>query len=184
MSQIEMNYYRYSIVVGCSQGLGAAMVEELLKIESTRVIGIARRGLEEVETLTSFSASGRYSHVKLDITSSNCRKVLMSVASEIPHEPLCIYFNAAHVANDVRGDGTIDFAVFDNINTLGIGGLGNVIEAFEGHLLKYGGDLVGISSFSALVPPVNEPRVAYPASKAYLDMLLRCLSAVWGNKVR
>jgi NAD(P)-dependent dehydrogenase (short-subunit alcohol dehydrogenase family) len=71
-----------------------------------------------------------------------------------------------------------------NINKVGVDGLLNCIEAFQEHLVKQGGLFVGISSFSALTPPVAEPRVAYPATKAYLDMTLRCLRNLWRGRCR
>ena len=49
-------------------------------------------------------------------------------------------------------------------------------------MLTYGGVLVAVSSFSAILPPVKEPRLAYPASKAYLDMAMRSLRVVWGKR--
>ena len=38
-------------------------------------------------------------------------------------------------------------------------------------------------SFSVFMPPVFKSRIAYPASKAYLDMALRCLRVIRVDKV-
>jgi NAD(P)-dependent dehydrogenase (short-subunit alcohol dehydrogenase family) len=179
-----MGHYKYCIVIGASRGLGAAIVEEFLKKESYQVIGVARTGIEKIKEKDRSVASGRYRHLELDITSPECTETLSSICSDLPQEPLCIIFNAALVEPDVNKDHSINYAILKEINRVGIDGLVNVLNAFEAHLLTYGGVLVGISSFSALLPPLYEPRVGYPASKAYLDMALRCLRAEWGKKVK
>ena len=175
---------KYCIIIGSSRGLGAAMVEEFLKDESCFIIGVARTSLEKIHDHEKWIASERYRHVELDITAPNCIESLKLICSEIPREPICIIFNAAIVKADFEEDSSINFGTFDEINRVGIDGLGNVLNAFEEQLLDYGGILVGISSFSALAPPVFEPRVAYPASKAYLDMTLRSLRPAWKKKVK
>ena len=175
---------KYCIVIGSSRGLGAALVEELLKHKSYHVTGVARTGLEDISNHDKWADSGRYQHVSADISTSDCVEPLRAICAGFSHNPVCIIFNAALVMADVNGDGSIDYEVFNEINKIGIDGLGNAIRAFEPHLLKYGGILVGVSSVAAIVPPIVEQRVAYPASKAYMDMALRCLRFAWRKKVR
>lgn len=173
-----MGYY---IVVGSSRGLGACLVEELLK-EGKTVAGVARSPVTQAPNHASWLATGKYSHVELDITSAECADKLRDL--KIPSGPLCVIFNAALVMSDVNPDGTMNYATFNAVNHAQIDGFGNVLSAFEKHMLKFGGMWVGISSFSAFTPPVFDPRIAYPASKAYLDMALRCLDSVWDNKIK
>lgn len=173
-----MNHY---IVIGSSRGLGACLVDELLK-EGKHVVGIGRSPGTQVRNQAGWFATGRYSYVGLDITSPECVEKLR--AQKFPCEPLCVIFNTALVNSDVNPDGTINHAVFNAVNHTQVDGFGNVLNSFEKHMLSYGGMWVGISSFSAFIPPVFEPRIAYPSSKAYLDMALRCLDSVWDNKIK
>lgn len=176
---------KYYIVIGSSRGLGAALVEELLKDRSCQVIGVARTKLEHIKAHKRWLDTGRYCHVELDITSGRCKEELLRVVgSELPQKPICVIFNAALVVSDMNEAHTIHYDIFEEITRVGINGLINVLSAFEGHLLTYGGVLVGISSVSALCPPILDPRVAYPASKAYLGMVFRCLRIAWREKVK
>ncbi len=174
---------KHYIIIGSSFGLGAALVEELLSRTSCRITGVARTNFEKIQRYRDWAASGRYNHIELDITLPVCYARLKSLCSEFPPEPMCVIFNAARVATDINKNGTLNYEVFSDINRVGIEGLGNILAAFQEHLLKYGGVLAGISSFSSFTPPLLEQRVAYPSSKAYLDMAFRCLRVVWGKKV-
>lgn len=118
------------------------------------------------------------------MTSSDVVQKLKSVLATFPPGPLLVIHNAAAVKSDVRPDGTIDFDAAKEINAVGVAGLANVLRAVEACLLAQGGLFVGISSFAALAPPVREPRVAYAASKAYLDSALRSLRHVWRDRVQ
>ena len=170
------------IIIGSSRGLGSALVEVLLKNESYQVFGIARTKFEKVKNYEKWCSPKRYHHIEADITSASICETLKSVCLEFSEEPIQIFFNAAVVESDVNNNCTINFNVFDKINHVGIDGFKNVLQAFEGYLLNYGGVFVGISSFSAFFPPVFDSRIAYPSSKAYLDMSLRCLRIVWNSK--
>ncbi|MDP2923140.1 MAG: SDR family NAD(P)-dependent oxidoreductase [Candidatus Omnitrophota bacterium] len=175
---------KHCIIIGSSSGLGAALVEEFLNQTSCRITGVARTNFEKIHRYREWSASGRYNHIELDITSPVCRIHLKSLCSEFSSEPICVIFNAARVATDVNKNGALNYDVFADINRVGIDGFGNILAAFEEHFLKYGGILVGISSFSSFMPPLLEQRVAYPSSKAYLDMAFRCLRVAWDKKVK
>ena len=171
------------IVIGSSRGLGASMVEELLQ-RGHQVTGIARTGLDQIKNSTRWSQGGLYQHIQLDITSPESGPVLQKLSSEFDDLPICIIYNSAIVKSDFKNDILIDYDIWDQVNRVQIDGFVNVIKAFESRFLKYGGKLVGISSFSACAPPVFEPRVGYPASKAYLNMVLRCLRQAWKEKVQ
>jgi|GEM_PF-1209619 len=175
---------RYYIVVGSSRGLGAALVEEFLSKDGYSVIGISRTDSSKILSYDRWVSTGRYRHLELDIALPDCIKIISEVCSQLPKEPIGVIFNAAKVMSDITETFSIDFSTFKEINRIGIDGLGNTLNAFETHFLNYGGIFVGISSFSALVPPILEQRVAYPASKAYMDMALRCLRVVWNKRVR
>lgn len=172
------------IIIGSSHGLGLALVDELLKDESSLIVGVARTNYERIEHHDEWLATKRYRHVQVDITIPGSLELMATFFSEMPREPVCIIFNAALQGTDMRNDGTINFDVFNEVNRIGIAGLYNVLGATQEHLLAYGGMFVGISSLSALIPPVQDPRVAYPSSKAYLDMVLRCLRVFWRKRVK
>ena len=172
------------VIIGSSSGLGAALVNEFIERTPYNVVGIARTAYEKLSESHKWDASGRYRHIEMDITSSSCSGELKSRCRVFPGKPVCVIFNAAFMKPDIKKDGTINFKVFEEINRAGIYGLQNVISAFEGHLLASGGVLVGISSFSSMIPPVADLKAAYPATKAYLDMALRCFRLIWLNKVR
>ena len=175
---------KYCVIVGSSRGLGAALVEEFIKQTSCQIIGIARTKLNKIDNHERWIASGRYRHVEMDIGEPQCRDILKSLSYELPHEPICVIFNCAHIEKDINKDDlSINYIAFDNINRVGINGLGNILFAFEDHLLKYGGILVGISSFWGGVPPLFLPWMAYPASKAYLNTAFRCLRVAWRKHV-
>jgi len=175
---------KHYIVVGSSRGLGHALVEELLKNETHKVIGLARTKFENIKSHEKWLTTKRYLHVELDITQPRCRDRLNSICAELPGKLICLIINAGLQGADINNDNTINFKMFEEINRLGINGLYNIIVSFQQHLLTYGGILIGISSVSALIPPISEPRVAYPSSKAYLDMVLRCLRVLWSKKVK
>jgi NAD(P)-dependent dehydrogenase (short-subunit alcohol dehydrogenase family) len=174
------NYF----VIGASRGLGAALVEELLSQGAHRVFGIARTKFKNVHDYKKLVCSKQYQYRELDITANQCIEYLKNTCSQLSPEPVYIFFNAAHVGTDLNSDNSFDYDSFNKINEIGISGFGNVLQACQNHLLTYGGALIGISSFSALAPPVFGKRIAYPASKAYLDMALRSLNIVWRKKVK
>ena len=169
-----------ALVVGASRGLGAATAAALVRRGYPRVIGVSRTppGHE-----SSWRHDRRYEHVAVDIRSPEAPTRLHDVLALPPAASLLVVYNAAVVQSDLRSDGTIDFAVFDEVNAVGITGLGHVLRAVQGPLLTRGGLFVGISSFAALSPPVVEPRLAYAASKAYLDVALRVLRRAWRDRV-
>ena len=111
-------------------------------------------------------------------------KSLADLCQKLSPEPVCVIFNAALVESDVKQDSKIDFEAHHAVNCVQIEGFANTLKIFQDHLLKHGGILVGISSFSAITPPISEPRLAYPASKAYLDMALRSLRIIWKGRVK
>ena len=173
----------YSMVIGCSRGLGAAIVDELLRREGI-VIGIARSRSEQIEKFPTWSSSGRYRHVELDIGNSDSVAILKKVAVQFARAPFVIIFNAACLLDEVKVDGTINHAVVEEVNRTGVYGFGNVLQAFENAFIQNGGALVAISSINAFVPPLLERRIAYPASKAYLHMAMRSLRFIWPKNVR
>jgi len=172
------------IIVGSSRGLGAALVNELLDKTSCQIIGIARTKLENIKNTEKLTISGRYQHIEIDIASPECRGILRDISKTLIQGPACVIFNAAHIEKDINRDQTVNYNAFDVINRVGIDGLGNVLYAFEEYLLKHGGIFIGISSFWGSVPPLFLPYLAYPASKAYLNMILRCLRIAWRKHVK
>jgi NAD(P)-dependent dehydrogenase (short-subunit alcohol dehydrogenase family) len=187
----KVDSFNYCIVIGSSRGLGAAVVEEYIKMDLYNVIGVARSKPVKISHYDKWIVSGKYRHIELDIASPKCIQVLKAVCSELPHEPICVIFNAACIEKDINSDNsinfsgvsTIDFDTTKKINQVNIEGLVNVLAAFENHLLTYGGCFVGISSLWGITPPLFLPWLAYPASKAYLNLALKCLRAAWYKRV-
>ena len=172
------------VIVGSSRGLGAALVDEFLSETSYQILGLARTNFSKIKCHDKWIVSQRYRHVEIDIASSHCREALKSIALQLPPKPICLIFNSAHIEKDINEDQSINFSAFDRVNRVGVIGLGNVLFAFEEHLLKYGGIVVGISSFWGAVAPLYLPWIAYPASKAYLNMVTRCLRVAWRKNVQ
>jgi len=171
-----------AIVIGSSRGLGAALAAGLVARRCLRVIGVSRTQPEG--PVGGWYSDSRYHHVALDVTAPDAPALLRSVLTQSPAAPLLVIYNAAAVRSDLEPDGTINFAVFDQVNAVGVRGLGHVLHAVQDALLTRGGVFVGVSSFAALLPPVLEPRVAYSASKAYLDTALRAVRLAWRGRVR
>lgn len=167
------------IIVGSSRGLGAAIVEDLLERTPYQVIGLSRTEPGEIKNHEKWVASKRYRYVKMDIASPQCREGLKNIAAKLSPDPVCVIFNSAHIEKDIHNDRSINFEAFDAVNRVGIDGLGNILFAFEPHLLRYGGIFIGITSFWGSIPPLYLPYLAYPSSKAYLNMILRCLRVAW-----
>ncbi len=173
-----------ALVVGSSRGLGAALVTELLGRGADSVVGIARTDYSSVEHYAALAANGTYRHLQLDIGNQNCLETLKNVTSWLPPEPLLLFFNAACLDQDLLPDLTINHTAFAEVNRVGVIGFGHTICAFQEHLLRYGGILIGISSINALRPPVLQPSLAYGATKAYMSMALRSLALVWPQDVK
>ena len=99
------------IVIGSSKGLGAALVENLL-LKNYEVIGLARTPFTEIKNYGSWSRTGRYKHIQLDLTSPECSQTLREIISGLPKKPIGLIFNAALVMSDVNPDSSIKFKVF------------------------------------------------------------------------
>ena len=175
---------KHFVIIGSSRGLGAAVVDILLKETDYIVSGVSRSKISQIERYDQWLSSGRYRHLAQDITSSNCIAPLRKLICDIPSNLTCIIFNAASLEKDVKDDNSFNAESIKRINRVGINGFINVLESISQHLQEQGGILVGISSFSAMAPPIFEPRLAYPASKAYLDMMLKCLRNIWRGRVK
>ncbi len=176
-----MNQERIYIVIGASRGLGASLVANYLK-EGARVIGVSRTGEDGIENIADWKKTGRFSYVQVDIAEPTSVDIMKSIAETCGKSPICVIFNAAVIGSDVGKDGRINFDVFRKVNFTGVNALGHILEVFGDYLTSHGGMLVGISSISAWLPPAGGNKIAYPATKAYLDMLLRALRLLWWNK--
>lgn len=167
------------VIIGSSRGLGAALANELLKNPNNKVFGTARSSIEN----SKVKRNDNYVHIQLDIINVASIKPLSEICLELSDQPVCVIFNAVSMVPDVNSDLSINFDSLREINNIGIIGLSNVLNAFETYLVAKGGIFVGISSFSAFAPTIYIPRIAYPASKAYLNMALRSLRFIWKDKV-
>lgn len=172
------------IIIGSSRGLGAALVEEFLDKSTFNIIGIARTKLGDIRNSSEWISTGRYRHVEIDISSDQSHAVLRDISQSLLQHMVCVIFNSAHIEKDINKDQTINCEAFEAVNRVGVNGLGNILFGFEPHLLKYGGIFVGISSFWGSIPPIYLPYLAYPASKAYLNMALKCLRVAWRRHVK
>lgn len=174
--------YGACVVIGSSRGLGRALVEQLLRRGSPVVAGFSRS--ESVMNQESSTATGVYLHTQLDVSERDSSELIRREVEALPHGPLLVIFNAACIIEDVREDGTLDPDMFEQINRTGIGGLGQAVTAVQERLLREGGLLLAISSINALSPSISDRMAAYPASKAYLTMLMRSLALHWSGKVK
>ncbi|MBF0624682.1 MAG: SDR family oxidoreductase [Magnetococcales bacterium] len=173
------------LVVGCSRGLGAALVDGLLHHTSYTVLGLSRTPGERIPDLEHWTASGRFHYLCADIGAPEVALPIQDwLAATSPSGRLMVILNAACIDRDVRDDATVDYPVWHRVNRVAVTGLGHLLEAVEAALLHRGGVLVGISSINALKPPVVEMRLAYAPGKAYLDMTWRVLDRLWGRRVR
>lgn len=179
MTSSRNNIY---IIIGASRGLGASLVDKCLE-NGLDVIGIARTGEDKIENMEAWKRTGRFRYVRTDIGEPSSVEKMKSIIGMCEGRPVCIIFNAAIIDSDVRADRAIMFDVFKNVNHAGVNGFGHVLETFSDYLVSHGCMFIGISSISALVPPVGGNKIAYPASKAYLDMALRSLRLLWDKKV-
>ncbi len=160
------------------------MVCELLRGGYELVIGVARSNFREPEGYSESLLFQRYRHIQGDISSRVFLSRLKAITDQLPPGPTDVVFNAAIVKSDILKGGAFDHEIFNAVNLVAIEGLGNVLTAFGSHLCTHGGRFIAISSFSALAPPIAEPRLAYPCSKAYLDMAMRCLRFIWPPHVK
>lgn len=172
------------LVVGSSRGLGAAMTARLLTSGAGPVLGVARTPLEAVGARHPWARSARYRHLDLDVAVPDAVARLERAVADLPSRPLLVIHNAAVARSDLHPDGRIDWPAHEEVNRIGIVGFVHVLRAVEPHLRVHGGVLAGVSSYAALAPPIRDPRLAYPASKAYLEMSLRALRHIWRGRVR
>ena len=172
------------VVVGSSRGLGAALVDALLRAGAPRVLGVARTPRAAMAAQQPWAGTGRYQHLELDVTTEAAVGRLSDALTTLPPGRLRVIYNAAVLKSDLPPADGIDWTSVDEVNRVGVTGFVNTVRAAEPHLLRTDGILAGISSYAAIAPPVREPRLAYPASKAYLDMALRVLRQRWRGRVR
>jgi len=173
---------RIYIIVGASQGLGASLVRECLN-RGLKVIGMGRTREEKIGEIEKWRNTGLFNYIQADIGEPSSVDIMKSAVNMCYGSPVCIIFNAAVIEPDVGHDGCLKIDVFKSINRTGVDGLNHVLQVFEKYLTSHGGMLVGISSISAWVPPIGGNKVAYPASKAYLDMALRSLRQLWDRRI-
>lgn len=170
------------IIVGASRGLGASLVGECLN-RGLRVIGVGRTDENNIEKIALWKKTGLFNYVQADIGETSFVNIMKSAVDTCGGNPVCIIFNAAVIEPDVGPDGSLIFDLLRKVNRTGVDGFGNTLEAFSNYLIAHGHMLVGISSISAWVPPVGGNKIAYPASKAYLDMALRSLRQLWDRRI-
>lgn len=172
----------FYIIVGASRGLGASLVNSCLN-NGLSVVGIGRTAGDAVNNILTWQQTGRFKYIQTDIGEPSSVNIMRSIIGMCEDKPICVVFNAALIDSDVGNDGKLMLDMFTKVNRTGIDGFAHTLEAFENYLTSCGGMLVGISSISAWLPPSKGNKVAYPASKAYLDMALRSLRLLWYKRV-
>jgi len=172
------------VIIGASRGLGAAMVDECLKLSDAFVIGLGRSEKREIENISQWELSGRFRYHQVDVACEECRAVLEDICKVLPSEPVCVIFNAALLDPDVSDDGDLVYDTYHATSMVVVVNFGHVLDVFGSHLRRNNGIVVGISSTIVLAPLVQEKMLAYPASKAYLTAALRSLRMLWRDQVR
>jgi len=173
--------FKNYIVIGSSKGLGAALVEELLRNEQCFVYAVSRTSAEEIPDYEEWQNSGRFKYFQADISDKEQVLKLTDINNFIKDEPVCIIFNAACLKTDVNCNNFIDFKTLREVKNTGIDGLINILEVFQSNLLNYGGVFVGISSFSTISPAICPGMIAYRSSKTFLNTLFDDLRFSWRN---
>ena len=92
--------------------------------------GIARRRLNQIENRDKWTASGRYHHVEVDITSKECRDRLTLFCEELAAESICVIFNAARVETGINKGSSFNYEKFSGVNRVGTDGLEKIIGVF------------------------------------------------------
>src|SRR5712691_10268355 len=127
------------LIVGSSRGLGAALVEALLSAGAARVLGVARSPRSAL-VHHPWAASDRYQHLELDVTTEAAPGRMEEAVAALPPGRLVVVYNAAAVKSDLLPAG-IDWAVFEEVNRVGVAGFANTLRATERHLLRRSGIL-------------------------------------------
>ncbi|MBF0299224.1 MAG: SDR family NAD(P)-dependent oxidoreductase [Oligoflexia bacterium] len=185
------NLFSHVVIVGTSQGLGASLVNCFFQKSSCKIIGISHTAKELTKIRTEILKSDRYLHYHLQIGTQNFVQKLKLIAESLNTDSnstnyICVIFNSACIVADLKVNmqkSAIDWPVFHQIHQIGVIGLNSVLEGFADYFAKHRGVFVGISSFSAYFPGIDPLKIAYPASKAYLDLLLEALRILWHQRV-
>lgn len=173
---------KFYIIIGASRGLGASLVSRYLE-SGQNVIGVGRTNENKIEGMADWKKTGQFRYVQADITEPSSVDILKPILSVCGNAPICVIFNAAVIESDVGDNKQIRFKIFEKVNHTGIDGFGHILKIFSDYLISHGSMLAGISSISAWIPPIRGNKIAYPASKAYLDMALRSLRLLWDKTV-
>ena len=159
---------RTVLVTGASSGIGEATVTRFLAA-GARVHGVARRGDEMARLWPDAVVEGRFVPHALDVSDGDGVQALMDELST--SDPLDTLVLAAGRNINPRAFGEVSFNAFDDLMKVNLSGVFYFLRAGIGQLRDSTGDVVIISSVSALWPDHSGP--AYQASKAALVALAR-----------
>lgn len=159
---------RTVLITGASSGIGAATVTRFLEA-GARVHGVARRGEEMERQWPEAIADGRFFAHALDVSDGEAVQALMDSLAE--SDPIDTLILAAGRNVNPRLFGEVSFDAFDDLMKVNISGVFYFMRAAISQLREAAGDIVVISSVSALWPDHSGP--AYQASKAALVALAR-----------
>lgn len=159
---------RTVLITGASSGIGAAMVTRFLAA-GARVHGVARRGEEMERQWPQALTAGRFVAHALDVSDGAAVQALMDELAET--DPLDTLVLAAGRNLNPRAFAEVSFEAFDELMRVNLSGVFYFVRAGIGQLRASTGDVVIVSSVSALWPDHSGP--AYQASKAALVALAR-----------
>lgn len=159
---------RTVLITGASSGIGAATVTRFLAA-GARVHGVARRGGEMSALWPEAAADGRFVPHALDVSDGDAVQTLMDELAD--SDPLDTLVLAAGGNVNPREFGELTFGAFDDLMKVNLSGVFYFMRAGIAQLRASTGDVVIVSSVSALWPDHSGP--AYQASKAALVALAR-----------
>lgn len=165
---------RLAVVTGGAQGIGRAIVEELIA-QGARVVIADLNGELGNATATEVGASAK----ALNVTDSTS---VAQVVAEIEDElgPIDIWVNNAGICRNAPALEMSD-ADYKAVVTVNLDGTFYPCREVGKRMVARGkGAIVNIASMSGIISNHPQPQCAYNASKAAVIMLTKSLAGEWG----
>ena len=162
-----------TLVTGASRGIGKAIVEILLKNETSKVVVVAR-SQAPLEALQQKYSSDRVAFVAGDITAPETSKKAVELAISKFGQLNAVIANAG-VLDPIGPIETTDVQKWKQLYDINFFSVVELIKQSLPHLKKTNGKVIGVSSIAAFVE--FSGWYAYGSSKAALNHLMLSLAA-------